>query len=79
MIFALEMPEILLHSHGQSKGCLRILIQGVTTTFIDLLIFLSILSIFIDFIDFIYLLPDVTSLEGCDVRGRAVVMNIHEG
>ena len=26
-----------------------------------------------------FLLRDVTSLEGCDVRGRAFVMNIHEG
>ena len=60
------MPEILLHSHGQSRGCLSILIQGVTTTFIELLIFFlmillisyrfyrffDFLSFFIDLIDF---------------------------
>ena len=46
------------YSHEQSMGCLSILIQGVTTTFIDLLIFyrfmdfLSILSIFTYFICF---------------------------
>ena len=37
------------YSHGQSRGCLSILIQWVKTTFIDLLIFIG----FIDFIDFL--------------------------